>query len=376
MSLKVKKSWSLTCCVMGLMTGLVMGFSENLFARGPSGPISVVVAEVQRQPFADRLEALGSTRAKETVVITADTTEKITDLHFEEGQFVETGDVLVTLDQRQEVAQLRAAKAQLAEATSAYARARNLQKRSALSAATVQERLAEKTRNEVQVDVIEARLAELTIQAPFSGVLGLRKVSVGALVKPGDPITTLDDLSEIKVDFQIPSRHLAVLRRGLKVEGTVAAFGDRRFRGQVASIDTQIDTTTRTVRLRATLPNPDGLLKPGLLMHIDLAHSDRDALLMPEEALIKRSDKNYVYRVTSGDVSTVTQALVTVGVRRSGQVEILSGLAAGDQVVAHGTHKLRSGAQISVMAVEQQDETLQQMLQNAQSGKGKSASSK
>lgn len=345
-------------------------FSTSVFARGPAGPVSVIVAEVQQVAFADTLEALGTTRANETVVITADTTEKITALHFEEGQSVQAGDVLVTLDQRQENAQLRAAKAQLAEARSAYERARNLQKRSALSAATVQERLAEKTRNEVQVDVIQARLAELTIQAPFSGILGLRQVSMGALVKPGDPITTLDDLSQIKVDFQMPSRHLAVLQTGLSITGTVSAFGEKVFSGKVSSIDTQIDTTTRTIRLRAILPNEAGLLRPGLLMQINLMHSDRQTLLMPEEALIKRGEKNYVYRVTDGVTQKAEQQLVTLGARRSGQVEILTGLSAGDKIVVHGTHKLRPGAEVRVTAVEQDDETLQQMLKQPQNGQG------
>jgi membrane fusion protein (multidrug efflux system) len=328
---------------------------------GGGGPVPVIVVSVVAKPLGDKIQALGTIRANETVVITADTAEKITALHFEEGQTVTEGDLLVTLDQRQELAQLRSAKAQLAESEAAYMRAQNLHKRSALSAATVQERLAEKTRNEVDVDVLEARLAELRITAPFSGVIGLRQVSIGALVQPGDLITTLDDLSQVKVDFQVPSRHLAVLKPGLKIEGAVAAFGDKLFQGEVVSLDTQIDPVTRTVKLRALILNREGLLRPGLLMKISLMHSQRNTLLIPEEAIIKRESENFVFRVDPGAPLRVSQQAVVLGARQAGQVEILSGLSAVDQVVIHGVNKLRPGAQIVVRAREQNDETLQEL---------------
>lgn len=364
---KVKMAFGLC---MALLIPLCL-LTEDASARGRgSGPVPVIVAAVEQEAFSDNIQALGTTRANETVIITADTTEKITAIHFEAGQKVEAGELLVTLDQRQELAQLRAAKAQLDEARSAYQRAKNLQKRNALSAATVQERLAEKTRNEVQVDVIEARLAELRIQAPFSGVLGLRQVSVGALVKPGDPITTLDDLSLIKVDFQVPSRYLAVLKPGLEIEGKVSAFAGKVFYGQVQSVDTQIDTATRTVRLRAVLPNPEGVLKPGLLMTIKLKHGGRDTLLIPEEAIIKRGQNNYVYRVVPGATQSVAEQLVTLGARRAGRVEIITGLSAGEKVVVHGVNKLRPGAEIVVKAIEKANETLQQMLGEPSAAQG------
>jgi membrane fusion protein (multidrug efflux system) len=349
-------------------------------ARPGAGPVPVIVSVVQPESFMDQLQALGTTRANETVVITADTTEKITALHFTEGQNVAVGDLLVTLDQRQELAQLRAAKAQLAEAEAAYQRAKNLRKRSAVSAATLQERLAEKTRNEVQVDVIEARLAELRIQAPFAGRIGLRQVSIGALVKPGDPITTLDDLSQIKVDFQMPSRYLSLLKPGLAIKGSVVAFADQTFEGEVNSIDTQIDPATRTVRLRAVIPNPERLLKPGLLMRVTLTHSPRQALLIPEEALVKRGEQNFVFRVLpqepSGDSAQakaahrVERQAVTLGARVAGRVELIQGVEAGDQLVVHGVNKLRPGAEVTIRAVEKADETLQELLDTASDKRG------
>lgn len=334
---------------------------------GPKGPVPVIVSAAALKPFSDQVEALGTTKANETIAVTADTSEKIAAIHFEDGQAVRKGDLLVTLDKDEEEAQLRSAEAQMSEAESAYNRAKNLQDSSALSKGTLQERLAALKQSEASVEAIRARLAKLSIAAPFDGVLGLREVSVGALIQPGDKITTLDDLSQIKVDFDVPAVHLSSLEPGLKIVGKVDAFGHREFRGEVRTINTQIDPVTRTVRVRAVLPNNDLQLKPGLLMTIVLLVKEREALLIPEESLVKRGNKNFVYVVASEEGKTLArQKEITIGARKPGDVEVLSGLAQGDQVVTHGVNKISDGAEVSISATETNDESLQDLLKQAQ----------
>lgn len=345
-------------------------FTVHAQGAGPKGPVSVITAPATLKPFSDQVEALGTTKANETIAVTADTSEKIASIHFDDGQAVHKGDLLVTLDKDEEEAQLRSAEAQLSEAESAYNRAKNLQDSSALSKGTLQERLAALKQSEASVEAIRARLAKLSITAPFDGQLGLREVSVGALVQPGDKITTLDDLSQIKVDFDVPAVHLSALKPGLNIIGKVDAFGDREFRGEVKTVNTQIDPVTRTVRVRAVLPNADLLLKPGLLMTINLLVDERESLLIPEEGLVKRGNKNFVYVFVTEDGKTVArQKEITIGSRKPGDVEVLSGLTNGEQIITHGISKISEGAEITIGATETADEPLQELLKEVQEKK-------
>lgn len=331
--------------------------------KGQQGPVSVIVSPVKLQSFADRVEALGTSKANETVVLTPDTSEKIAEIHFDDGQEVKKGDLLVSLDKNEEEADLRAAEALLSETRAAYNRAKDLQSNSALSKGTLQERLSSLKQSEAAAESIQARIDELTITAPFDGILGFREVSVGALVQPGDMITTIDDLSQIKVDFDVPAVFLATLKPGLPIIGKVGAFGDREFKGEVRTVNTQIDPVTRTVKVRAVMPNADHTLKPGLLMSITLLKDTREALLIPEEALIKRGEKNFVYVAVQEDGKLLArQTEITIGGRQPGDIEVLSGLNAGERVISHGTLKVNDGAQISIRATEAEDTSLDELL--------------
>jgi membrane fusion protein (multidrug efflux system) len=338
-------------------------------AYAQKGPTGVIVSPAVKKEFANKIEALGTTKANESVIITADTTEKITGIHFEEGQDVKKDDLLVTLDKEEEEALLKAAKAELAQAQAAYNRAKDLQSTNALSKATLQERLAALQQSKSAVDSIQSLINELEVTAPFDGVLGLREVSLGALVQPGDTITTIDDLSQIKVDFEVPSVFLASLKPGLEVIGKVDAYPNKKFKGMVKTINTQIDPVTRTVRIRATLPNEDKILKPGLLMTITLETNARNALMIPEEALIKRNEKNFVYVAKKENgKTTAVETEITLGMREPGMIEVLSGLSEGDHVINHGTVKVRNGADIQIKAIEAEDAPLNQLLQQNKNG--------
>jgi len=212
-------------------------------------------------------------------------------------------------------------------------------------------------------------LRDRLILAPFAGVVGLRNVSVGALIEPGDVITTLDDDSVMKLDFTVPSIFLASLKTGLPIVATSPAFGKLQFEGNVSSIDSRIDPVTRAIVVRAILPNPERLLKPGLLMHVTLLKNPRDALVIPEEALIPSGRVNHVLVVhQSGDSTVVYRRQVTIGNRRPGEVEIVEGLEAGEFVVVDGTLRARPGQPVTITAVDGGGEPLAQLLNRERKG--------
>lgn len=331
---------------------------------GPQGPTAVIVAPVKMTDFADRVEALGTTKSNEMAIITADTAEKVTAIHFEEGQEVKKGDLLITLAKGEEDADLRSAQAQLAEAQSAYDRAKDLQGDNAISKATLEERLATLRQRRAAISSVTARLNKRAITAPFDGVLGLREVSVGTLVQPGNMITTLDDINVIKVDFDVPSVFLPTLKTGLKVVGKVEAFGDREFIGAVQTVNTQVDPVTRTVKVRAIIPNEDRALKPGLLMTINLLKNERQALVIPEESLIKKGNKNFVYVATESEGKIIAKETeIKIGSRVPGEIEVISGINQNDNIVAHGIVKISDGAEISIRATETTDTPLENLLE-------------
>jgi membrane fusion protein (multidrug efflux system) len=181
------------------------------------------------------------------------------------------------------------------------------------------------------------------IRAPFSGRVGLRRVSVGTLISPGDVITTLDDTSVIKLDFSVPENFLSTLREGLAVRATAPAFSGRTFTGKVASIDSRVDMNTRAVTVRALLANEDGALKAGMFLNVALANDERESLFIPEQALTPEAERQFVFVVADGKAQ---RREVRIGARRPGSVEVLAGLTAGEQVIVEGTQKVRDGVPV------------------------------
>ena len=317
---------------------------------GKEKPLAVIVATARLDRVIDRIEALGTTRANETVRVTTTVTEKIVKIHFDDGQAVRAGDVLVELETSEEEAHLRAAEAVVTERRHAFERARNLESRRVAATAQLDERRAALEQAVAQIDVIKSRIAKRTIRAPFDGIVGLRNISVGALVEPSDLIATLDDLSVVKVDITVPTTYLTTLKPGLPIVARARALDDRSFRGEVRSVGTQVDPVTRSIIVRAILPNSDGVLRPGLLMMVELLKNERKSVVIPEEALIPRGRDNFVFVVDEAAGNTVRRQKVVVGARRPGEAEIVSGLDAGAKVVTHGTMQVRPGQVVTIKA--------------------------
>lgn len=313
-------------------------------AAAPPPPVTVTTAAVQPQAWTDTIEALGTAKANESVTLTAKITETVRKVNFSDGQSVAAGDVLVELTSGQQVAALAEAQATARDATRQFERQQDLVRQGTISRAVFDTAQATRDSNSARVEALRAQLADRVVTAPFSGVLGLRQISPGALVRPGDVITTLDDISVVKVDFSLPEVHLAAVAPGQTVLARSPAFPERSFEGRVVSLDSRVDPVTRAFQVRAQIPNPDGALRGGMLLTVGVLRPEREALAVPEIALIQVGTEASVFKV--GDDQRVAQVKVVPGARRRGIVEIREGLAAGDRIVVDGTVKLRDGARI------------------------------
>lgn len=321
--------------------------------QGTSKPKHVIVAPVVVKQISDRVEALGTARATESVNITSNVTEKITRIDFEDGQQVKAGAILAVLDQAEEQAELKRAQAFRGERKLALQRLQQLEERQLTSPDEIDRTRLELEQADASITGIKTRISDRVIRAPFDGIVGLRDISVGALVETGDLIATLDDTRQIKLDFSVPSVFLTELKPGLKIRARAVALDNREYMGEVKSIDSRVDPVTRSIQVRALLPNPDGSIIPGILMQVDLLRNTRQALVIPEASLLPLADKQYVMlRVNKDGKDTVEKKQVQIGLRLPGYVEILNGLSEGEQVVTHGNSKVRPGDVLDVMAVD------------------------
>lgn len=324
----------------------------------------VIVAEVKRTEFIDRIEALGTLKANESVELTVNVTETVTALYFDDGQRVEQGTILVEMTSSEEHAQLQEARATLEEAKRQFSRVRRLESQGIEAQSLLDQRRLEVDTARARLGAIKSRLADRLIQAPFSGVLGLRSTSVGALVETGDTITTLDDDSVMKLEFAVPSVYLESLQPGLPIRARTRAYGERVFSGEVKVIDSRIDPIDRSLLVRAMLPNPERKLKPGMLMTVELLRNRRRTLVIPESALLPKGGEHFVMRLI-GEPPLVERQRVRIGSRRPGQVEVVEGLQAGDLVITHGMQKARIGAVVRIKGREGEGRPITELLRPA-----------
>lgn len=322
--------------------------SPSAQAQKPSGPgrsIAVVASQPTKKRFAYEVEALGTLRANESVDITAKVADRVAAIHFKEGQHVAKGAVLIELDNAEAKADLAAAQAAETDSRRQFKRSRELFHTHALSESQLEQLQATLSANEARATAARSRLNDRIITAPFSGRVGLRHVSLGGLVNPGAVITTLDDLSVVKLDFAVPEVFLSTLKPGLSVAARSAAYPDDTFDGRVASVDTRVDPSTRSVAIRALIDNRDGRLRPGMFMTVKLMRSEGEALMLPEQAVVPENDRHYVFVVNEGQAQ---KREITIGRRRPGEVEILQGLTADDSVIIDGTLNVHDGSPVRV----------------------------
>lgn len=326
-----------------------------IYLNWPSEPVSatrapsatpVRTAVVQQQALPISVEALGTAIANESVTITAQQAEMVTKLAFDDGDIAQKGQLLVELDNREELARINELEVGLAEAKRQLARIKNLRKESAASEQLLDEQEARVQSFNAQIDVLQSQLSDLNIYAPFAGQLGIRQVSLGSLVQPGNPITTLDDISRMKIDFSVSETHLASLAVGQKMSARSVAYPDEVFEGQITTVGSRVDPVTRSIMVRGIIDNTQAKLRPGMLLQILLEKQVLQALVVPEKALVPNGDKQFVFVVNN---NTVTQKSVEIGARRPGFVQIISGLNAGEEVIIDGTLRVRDKSMVRVL---------------------------
>lgn len=316
-------------------------------ADGPPRGLPVEAEQVTVDAIEQKLTAVGSLQSDESIVLSTEIAGLVKAIPFREGEQVEADQVLVRLDDSVLQAELARARASLELSRANYQRAKVLLEDDAISEREKDEAYAKWQLDRANVRLAEANLAKTVIRAPFAGQLGLRNVSPGAYLRPGDPIVKLDAIDPIKLDFHVPEGFARQVQVGQTLQVTVDAVPGVSFSGKVIAVAPQLDTAGRSLLVRARLENDEKLLNPGMFARIALVLDRRnEALMVPEEALIAQGEQPLVYKVVDGKV---VAAPVKLGIREQGRVEILEGVEAGDTVITAGHIKVRPGMPVTVL---------------------------
>jgi membrane fusion protein (multidrug efflux system) len=336
---------SFSFALLGLAVACGSGGEDK--AKGKNRPPPVVKAEpATTVRFVATIEAVGTALANEQVTLSAAVTERIISLNFDDGGYVRKGQTVAVLAQGQESAQLAEAQARTRETQQQLQRIEQLKRRGFATQSSLDAQAAAAAAARAQASEARASIGDRVITAPFSGWVSLRNISEGAVVNSGTEIATISDISTIKLDFPVPETALSTLRPGLGIEARSAAYPDQPFRGTIANIDPVIDPNTRAVTVRARLANPDGKLKPGMLLTVNIETAPRMGLSVPELSVVGEGDTRYVYVVD--DSGTARRANVRTGLRSGGRIEILEGLRPGQRIVTEGVVKLSDGMKVKL----------------------------
>lgn len=337
--------------VLMLLAG-VTGCEAKKGGMPPGGfAVSVVADPLQPEPIEERISLVGTLAADEMVEIKNEIAGVIREIGFDEGQAVEPGQMLFTIDADKLKASLAHAEANLGLAQTTFDRLSSLIKAGAVSQQEFDQAKSDLESKKAEIDLIKAQLKEALITAAFGGVMGERKVSTGQFVNQGETLSYLIKQDPLKAQFQVPERFLGQLKEGQLIEVAVAAYPDEQFSGEVYFIDPQVEEQTRTALVKARLPNPNGKLRRGMFANLNLITSIRpQALVVAEIALIPKGEEIYVFVVDKENKAEMKK--VTAGIRMAGKVEILSGLSAGEMVIREGYQKIGPGSPVNVKAAE------------------------
>jgi membrane fusion protein, multidrug efflux system len=315
---------------------------------GPAGgmpPIRVVAIEAKSQPVSETVHLNGDIAPNEFVELKPEAEGIVQEVSFNEGQQVEKGQLLLTLDESKWEAALSEAEAQLKLSTANFERAKQLFQDKLISQQEFDQTASAFEVNRASVDLKRRQLKDARIYAPFAGIVGARQISPGQVVTRNTTITWLVDLETVKVEVKVPEKYLRQLQVGRPLEFRVAAFPNEKFRGEVYFISPQIDDKTRTALVKARISNPGARLRGGMFASLQLTLQLREsAIVIPEPALMSNGDRFSVFVVDSQGTAQLRP--VEIGHRLAGKAEVLKGLKPGEKVVVEGVQKLRPGAPV------------------------------
>lgn len=343
--------------MMVLAAGLKLAFGKDGKEDGPGGrggpggraqQVSQVV--VAPRAFSDTIEVLGIAKGRQSLVVTSSSTELITRVLFRDGQAVLKGQPLVELQAREEEAGVISARANLAQATLDRNRWKTLASKGVAPRIQYEQAQTAYDVARAQLRAAEARQGDRVIRAPFSGVVGLTDVTAGSLINPGAEIATLDDVGVVRVDFPVPERYLGALRAGMLITARADAFPGQAFTGRIALLDSRIDERTRAITARAEIPNPGGVLRPGMMLKVTIERGTRMAPAAPEAAVQFEGDIAFAYKIVQepGKGLVAQRTTVRRGAAEGGFVEILEGLDPGDRIVASGLNRIQPNAPVKL----------------------------
>jgi membrane fusion protein (multidrug efflux system) len=348
--------WVKRLLIAGVFLGLLGGTGFVLFMKikfadfqPPMAAASVIVSPVAQHEFSDRIEAIGTAEANQSASLMPTVTETVKSINVREGQFVTAGTVIVELSSDEE-------RATLNEAVKSFDRYDQLARSKIGSEARRDEEKA-------RMGVAKAQLDKRRIVAPFDGVLGIRRVSVGDMVNPTTVITTIDELDPIQLQFSIPESYISILKTGLEIKATTEAYPGEVFTGRISAVDSRVNPDTRAIIVKAEIPNADNRLRPGLLMKSEVVKNSRISLAIPEEAIVSSGEKKTV--LTVGSDNKVSEKTITIGNRQAGFVEILSGLKEGEKVIIEGVQKAHPGGEVKIAGEKSIAQTMEDAVKYA-----------
>lgn len=309
-------------------------------------PAVVNAVKPTREVVRDRVNAVGSLQALNAVELTTEVSGRVVELNLRSGERVREGDLLLRLDDRQARADLRVAEAEVADARRQVERAQSLRSNNSISQAQVDQLRTTLEVAEAQLAAARTRLDNHRITAPFTGVVGLSDISLGAYLSAGTAVATLDSTERMELGFSVPERFLGQITLGQRVQGSSPAYPGEGFHGELVELGTRINELSRTLPVRALIDNPDGKLRPGQFMAANLTLREREALVIPEQAVLLRGADKYVFIAEDGKARRVS---VTLGSRTPGLVEVAEGLSVDDPVIITGQDRLSSGDRINVV---------------------------
>lgn len=334
--------------IAGLLAfGVFAGCKKKSATGGPppNFATSVVAAEAKRQPIAETLALVGTLAANEFIEVKSETDGTIAEILFNEGQPVKKGDLLIRLDESKFAAALAEAEANLKLSATTFERNKQLFRDKLLSQQEHDQAAATFQANEATAHLRKRQLQDTRIYAPFAGIPGARSISPGQVIARNTTLTWLVDLEIVKAEFNVPERFLSEIKVGQSIQLVVAAYPKEKFRGEVYFLAPQVDPNTRTLLMKARIPNADHHLKPGMFANLDLTLTLRqEAIVIPESALMSQGDRTSVYVIGADGNAQVRP--VKVGMRIPNQIEILTGLEPGEKVVAEGIQKVRPGGAV------------------------------
>lgn len=358
MAISVNKRILIMLAACALVLGGIFGFkwfarhmANRYFGTVAASSVTVSTVAATSQSWPLRLSAVGTVRAVTGTDVTTEADGIVDGIHFESGSHVRAGTILLTLDRKVDEAQLRALQAQAKLARLQVERTRELFASRAVSASDLDQAAAQAEADEADVAAQQAKIDQKVIRAPFDGVLGIRQVNLGQHLAPGTAIVSLQSLDPVYVDFRLPQQRLSVVRTGLPVEVRVDTGEEHMLRGRITAIAPQVDASTRNFESRATVPNADHVLKPGMFaeVRVDLGPSE-EVTVVPQTAIqfSAYGDSVWVIGKAPDGKLNATRRVVTTGGRQGDLVQIVQGLAAGEQIASSGLLKLRDGSTVQV----------------------------